>query len=421
MASNIGATEHHQFYGHRVFGTLSQLAVDQSGNANFTVGGTNRIYRTSFAYGEPYTVMVQFGIRWGINPAGYIFSRYAGTTLQGIRYNGSTGLQLIISNAVSRTLVVPGADEADVIVHWSMASDPLASGSMRSQVRAWNSNGSLIDGLDWTHADPNTSGSDCIFGAQVTGGSNSANADIFGAGILLHDTSEIQTRRDRISLPPAPTIDGDTAMEVPLPDDLTVFGQLDSAAGPTHWVAADAIAANNLLSVGPLVNKQWASPVPMLWGTIGTDPWFTVSPDGQSYVALPWLWRRPIPKTVNRVIVRAFVRSGRSSLTTENSVTLTAWSFSRNPGADSPEPLAAYSQSESFGPVNDTATGNPGRWVTFESVRISRTDNQLFSWLGISVEITGASASVQDCAILAVVIEPISDVETDAIAEVGFG
>lgn len=418
MPSNIGATEHHGFYGHSSAGDTSELATDLSGTSDFTDGST-WIYHSSFSPGTPCTVMLEFRIEWGASPAGYLFSRYSGTTRQGIRYNGTTGLQLLINNAVDRTLNVPGSGSDTVTIHWATADDPLSARS-RSQIRVWRSDGSLIVGLDWTHNEPDTAGTDCIFGAQVTGGTNGTGSTLYGAGYLLHDTSPIQVYRDRLSEASAPTLTGETSMEVPVPSSLTVFGQQDSAAGPTHWAAAQSVAASHLLTVGPLVNRQWVAPPALIWGVIGTDPWFTLSPDGVSYLCLGWLWRRPVPRSVSRVIVRAFVRSGRSGTTTENSVTMSAWSFDRQPGIDA-DPPAYYTASESFGPVNDTNTGTPGRWLEFQPIRIARTSNNRNTWLGLSVRVTGASGSVQNVAVLAVTIEPIAVVDSDAIAEVGLG
>lgn len=416
---NIGATEHHIFYGDDSTGSsLASLAVDDSGNGDFTVG-TDCIYSSSFASGDPCTIMVHFGIEFGSNPAGYIFNRYSGSTLMGIRYNGGSVIQLLISGSVAESLTVPSSGEYRVVIHWSMTDDPVNSGSKRSQVRAWvATSGDLIDGVDFTHSDPSVAGSDCIFGAQVTGGTNSAQVNWYGAGYLLHAIAPVQVRRDRIHENSAPTLTGDTAMEVPMPDWSSGFGEQDRSAGPTHWIGARAIAQNQLILVSPLVNKQWNSPSDITWTSLSSSAWWTLSPDGSSYLGLPFVWRRPVPKTVNYVLPRVFIQAGAGTGTV--TVDVTAWSHNRNPGIDDEEPLVGYSQTESFGPVNDTTGGNEGRWLTFDPVRISRDQTGLWSWFSISVEMsyTGSDPRFE---IRSVSFEPISDTDSDAIAGIGFG
>jgi hypothetical protein len=75
--------------------------------------------------------------------------------------------------------------------------------------------------------------------------------------------------------------------------------------------------------------------------------------------------------------------------------------------------------SDSFGPVNDLTSSNPGRWLELGIMDIVRTPNQNNTWLALSFEVTGPSATSQDVEVHAVVFDPISDVETDAIGEVG--
>lgn len=419
MPSNIGATEHHQFYG--TGSGAAAVAVDQSGNGNCTAGAT-WIYQSSFSHGEPYTVMVAAEFRPAGVAAGYLFARYNGTTLQGIRNNGSGGIQLLINNVVEQTVSVStGIGTYEMVIHWSMADDPV-SGRMRSSVRIWNGTaGTFIDGIDWTHDDPNVSGSDIIWNAQVTGGTNGGGATLTGAGVLLHETSEIQVLRDRITEAAAPTLEGDTAMQVPMPDLQTVFGAQDSAAGPTHWAAAGALEQNTLLNVGPLVNKQWEDPDAVLWSTIQNDAWWAPAPDGDSYLGIPWFWRRPVPKSVNKLRCRLYFRSEENSVVTNNSLTFRVWSCNRNPGVEAALPLESFSVSETFGPVNDAIGPDAGRWIEFDTLRIARTPNQANTWLAVSVEITGSSANTQDVEIHAVTIEPISDVDTDAIGGVELG
>lgn len=420
MPSNIGATEHHAFYG--TGSGAAAVAVDQSGNADCTAGAT-WIYQTAFAEADPCTIMVAADVDIGTDPAGYLFARYSGTTRQGIRSDGNGGLQFVVSNAIAQTLSIPrGIGVYELIVHWAMGDDPLNAGQSRSMVRVWRGDtGALIDGIDWTHATPSLAGTDLIWGAQVTNGTNGTGATLTGAGYLLHETSELQVLRDRVTSAAAPTLVGDTAMEVPMPDLQTVFGEQDSAAGPTHWVAAGALEQNTLLNVGPLVNKQWEDPDAVLWSTMQADPWWTVAPDGASYLGIPWAWRRPVPKSVNKLRCRAYVRTTENSVDTNNSLTLRVWSCNRNPGVDAALPLEPYSVSATLANVNDAIGPDPGRWLEFDTLRISRTPNQRNTWLAVSAEVTGSSANTQDVEIHAVVIEPISEVDTDAIAEVGLG
>lgn len=420
MPSNIGATEHHQFYG--TGNGAAAVAVDQSGNADCTAGAT-WIYQSSFSEGGPCTIMVSAFVIPGTDPAGYLFARYSGTTRQGIRSDGSGGLQLIVGNVVSQTITIPsGVGEYELVVHWSTAPDPLNLGQERSSVRAWDADsGAFLDGIDWTHDRLEIAGTDLVYGAQVTAGTNGTGVALTGAGYLLHETSELQVLRDRVTEAAAPTLVGDTAMEVPMPDLQTVFGEQDSAAGPTHWIAGGVLEQNTLLNVGPLVNKQWEDPVPVFWSGMQAGAWHTQAPDGSSYLGIPWLWRRPVPKSVNKLRCRIYFRSSEDSLNTNNTVSMTLWSCNRNPGVDTEQPLETYSVTESFGPVNDQPTASPGRWIDFDTLRISRTPNQANTWLALSFEITGSSAATQNVEVYAVIIEPISETDTDAIAEVGLG
>ncbi len=298
MPSNIGATEHHQFYGHGV--GAAAVAVDLSGNANMTAG-TDHIYQAAFGYGADCTVMVAIDLESGVTPAGHIFSRYgAGRTMQAIRYDGATGLQLILNDdPPSHTITIPS--DGEIVVSWSMTSDPLDPTNVRSEVRAWDADtGNFSDGVSWTHPEPpGLAGADIIWGAQVTAGTNSTGGTLQGAGFLLHGAGSVQVHRDRVSAAAAPTITGDTAMESTIPDVGSGFGDQDTPAGPTHYIGADAVVANHLLLVSPLVNAQWASPQAIPWTAMQASPWWTLSPDGSSYMGIPWVWRRPVPQVVN--------------------------------------------------------------------------------------------------------------------------
>lgn len=420
MPSNVGATEHHQFYG--TGSGAAAVAVDQTGNANCTAGATH-IYQSAFAQGRPCTIMVAADVDIGTDPAGYLFARYSGTTHQGIRSDGNGGLQLVVNNSIVHTLSIPrGIGTYELVAHWSMCDDPL-SALARSQVRVWNATtAGFLDGIDFTHNPPSLAGTDLVWGAQVPAGTNGTGATLTGAGYLLHETSELNVLRDRVTAAAAPVLTGDTAMEVPTQDWASNFGAQGRPAGPTHLVAASAVTANRLLTASPLVNYQWEDPEGHLFGGMSTSAWFTPAPTGSSYIGLYWTWRRPLPRTVNRVRVRAFVFSGNASdPDVENSVEITAWSCNRNPGIDSETALDYRSNSASFGPVNDTTSGAVGRWLDLGSVNIVRTASEEFTWLSLSAEVTGPSATSQEVALLAIVIEPWSETSTDADAVEGFG
>ena len=410
---NINATEHHQFYGSEP--GLPGLAFDASGNANCTAGAT-WMYQSAFAYGYPCTVMVGIALEAGVHPAGYIFARYSGTTRMGIRWNGSNGFQLVVNNAVARTLST--VSDGYYVFHWSMAEDPLNPGNVVSEVRCWDQTTGYQDGVTWSHTAPTLAGTDIIWGAQVTAGTNTTGGALFSAGYLLHDTSHLQVRRDMVIAPAAPALEGETAIEVPMPDALTVWGEQDSVAGPVHWVAADAVAANRLLLGSPLVNLQWDSPEAFDTDTISAHPWWIPAPSGSGYVGLPFTWRRPVPLTFNRVRVRVYFRGvfGASSAVL-HTYNLTVYSCSRRP--DSDEPMTVYSDTQGVGPINDWTTG-PGRWIEFDSVRVARTEDNSHSWFAVGFDVDpGVGEEFALFHVHAVVIEPLSVEDTDAIAEIG--
>lgn len=422
MPSNVGATEHHQFYG--TGSGVAAVAVDQSGNADCSVGESH-IYQTAFTPGDPCTVMGAFDVDIGVEAAGYYFSRYSGTTRQGVRSDGNGGLQLLLSNAVVQTLSIPrGIGTYELVFSWAMVDNPLTTGASdasRSMVRVWRGdNGAFLDGIDWSHATPSLAGTDVIWGAQVTGGANSTGATLTGAGYLLHETSELNVLRDRVTAAAAPTITGDTAMEVPMPDWAGNFGAQGRVPGPTHLRSAAAISWNRLQTASPLVNYQQEFNSAFNYGSMSAGAMFTLSPDGSSYLALPWLWRRPVPRTVNRLKCRVFVRSNGDG-PVENTVTVTAWSCNRNPGIESEESLDYRSTSDTFGPVNDNAPVSAGRWLDLGDLNIVRTGNQRYTWLALSVEVTGPSSAAQQNLIKAVVFEPWSETDTDADANEGSG
>jgi len=415
MASNIGATEHHQFYG--TGSGAAAVAVDLSGNANCTAGA-DYIYQSSFGYGVDCTVMVAITIEDGVEVAGYIFARYGGgQTLQGVRYDGSGALQLAVNNAIVHRLDL--SDDGEIVVSWSMVVDPLNASMVRSEVRIWNATtGAFDDGISWSHTEPaGLATADIIWGALATNGVASTGGTLRGAGFLLHGSGSVQVQRDRLTPAAAPTLTGETAMEHPMPSWSCNFGSQGRPAGPTHYVAAQAVAANSLMLVSPLVNVQWESPQSIPWTTMQSNAWWAEAPDGDSYMGLPWTWRRPVPQVVDHVRCRIFIETaveGGASST----VTVTVWSCNRNPGQDSATPLTAYSVTES---VTSAAADNPGVWLDFDDLRIARTQNGERTWLTVSIEATGAGASNLSVAIHAVTIDPLSIISTDAIGEVGNG
>lgn len=405
MASNVGPTEAHEFYGDGA--NAAAVATDLSGNANCTAGAGEWIYQSAFSPGEPCTVMVSADCNIGTDPAGYLFARYSGTTRMGIRSNGNGNLQFILSNVVSQTIGIPrGVGVYEVIVHWAMMDDPLNAGQSRSQVRVWDgTNTTFLDGVDWTHTTPSVAGTDLIWGAQVVGGTNTTGATLLGAGYLLHATSPLNVLRDRVTAAAAPTLTGDATIELPVPDFASGIGDQGRLAGPTHYTAAGALDADRLLMVSPLVNKQWEDADSINFTALGASPWFALSPDGTSALGIPFLFRRPVPSTVDQVKVRVFIAGG-SSLGSNVTVDVTAWSFSRNPVVAG-DPLVSDSDTQSFGPVNDTTSGNAGRWLEFDPITIAREDNEGFSWFGVSIEFTAGGGPNSDFTVRSITVEAL--------------
>ncbi len=413
MPSNIGPTEHHQFYG--TGAGSGSVRADQSGNQDAS-SGASHIYIEDFAYGAPSTVMVAIRLE---GSAGYIFSRYSGTTLQGIRYDGGTELQLVIANVVAQR--IDTAVGVEIAVSWSMTQDPLSPANLRSEVRAWNvESGAFVDGMSWTHPAPaGLAGSDIIWGAQVVAGTNGTGSELRGAGYLLHGAGSVQVHRDRVSMAAAPTLTGETAMEHPMPSWSSNLGVQDRPAGPTHYLAAQAVSANKLMLVSPLVNVQWHAPTLVPWAFMQSSAWWHLAPDGDSFIGLPWTWRRPVPQMVSHVRPRVFIESGvAEGPDTTSTINITVWSCNRNPGQNSAIPLTSHSVTETF---TDVAADSSGIWIDFDDLRISRTANGERTWLAVSIEASGVGAPNLGLSIHAVTIDPISLEETDALAEAGNG
>lgn len=412
MTSNIGPTEHHQFYGNGA--GAAEVAVDQCGIANMTAG-TDHIYTASFGYGADCTVMVAVQLESGVTPGGYIFARYDGDTLQGIRYNGTTSLQLIVDNSIARTITIPS--DGGHVVSWSMATDPTDPTRMRSEVRAFDADTELFsDGISWTHdVVPGLAASDIIWGAQVTAGTNGTGGELRGAGFLLHGAGSVQVHRDRVAELAAPTITGLAPIERTVPPWSSGFGAQDTPAGPTHYATADAVAANRLLTLSPLVNVQWEDAVVVPYAAMTAHPWWSIAPDGESYMGLPWTWLRPVPATVTHVSARAHVEIVSSSGATSFDVTL--WSFNRNPGADSEVPLESHSETVT---VTSAAAASPGLWLSFDDMRL-RLDEDSSTWLTISMVATGAGVAEVAIQVRAVTIDPLVIVDDAAVVEEGDG
>ncbi len=416
-------TEHHAFYG-----TTPSLNVDQTGTQDFISGGTY-IYRS----GSPLTVPCTVGVgvtmsNADLSTTGHIFSRTSS------RHNivliaGEIRLFYDITLVYSFAPSISATDH-DYWFHWSVAEDPRDSGTHWHEFRMWNvTDDELVEGVMFSTNAISLAERDIIFGANNTGGAAATTATLTTCSYLLHESPALSAYLSEVGSLTAPTISSELETPVPIPDGSSGFASQGRLSGPTHALAAASTQAFERRLLSPLVNKSWASPEQTdTFTNIQSDPWWRLSPDGQTWMSLAWLYRRKVPLTVDQVRFRIFVRSENlANSGSFNEVDIVAWSMNRPPGqlnldnpGFEPQPLVTYSATSTVVNVNDDTPSEIGRWVEIGPINVARGEDNETSYFTLSWRAYGTSSpTAQRLEIFSFIVDPVSSGSTDA--DIGLG
>lgn len=327
-----------------------------------------------------------------------------------------TDIDLVVNGSSVLTYTIQNIDgsNANYLVSWATEPNPLTTGaSDRSRSELWIYN---FDEDTWehevvTHAQQASSTEDLVFGGSAP------STDVFdgvisGARLSAGFHSSTETAETFVNTTPAPTLVGETRLEVPVPTRDTGIGDDGMPAGPIEAMVAKAIRSNDLLMAGAIVDEVCTGD----WGESST--WTMNDPASSSYVMhLEFLRRRQVPVSCNRLRVRVLVQQDG-----DGAEELSIRAYSANaPGpiskpANSPEDYVVYSVTEER--TADDGTGDTGgAWLTIGTTRVARDKTGCtYVWLGWDL------GSLNDVRIRAWKVEPFVDSDPSGpVSGGGFG
>lgn len=299
------------------------------------------------------------------------------------------------------------------LITWSTFYDA-AVGGIRHELAAY----SYADDV-WAHAQA-THWAGSIFADTLTVGSSYGGADAFDGGLSaitrfrigkrFHSTAEAAEDFVALTTPPAMTQVRRAAPLVPDRSSLDI-AQESAFAGPAYLWSGHAFEQSDRRLVSPLVNLRIHDPVSIRHDSASqatTEFWWRLAPGSTTmYLAVPYLFYRPVPGKVNRAHCRLHIRHTIEIGDETAEVRYRVYSMSGLPLVGEPVPMLTWRRTaQATCAVNHGGTGN-GEWLDLGALTLE-VDSWGMTWLAVGVEFDEDSPLVGDTRthIQAVTIEP---------------
>jgi hypothetical protein len=401
------------FYGVAATPTVAELATDLSQlGENATVVSGHLEATGSKWQAEDYRA-IEFVVDVGTSSSGFLFGH--GTTvteLHNLEIDSST-LTPTIGNTAQPTLTIPGltATPEECVINWSTEPNPLTTGAsdaQRSELSVYNAATGEFATSQWTHAAISTESATMYVLTDRAAGvdySDDCHAFRFSSG-RFHTFAE--TREDFVTLTTEPTPDYETRREpliVDLASDLAEVGQL---VGPVHAMAAADARQNDLILTGPIVNVAFNVPVYSLNNGSTRTQWKTLPPgetDDDWHLLGGAMFMRSVPRTVNKLRVRAHVESWSEE---SGTTSVRLYTMTRPPNAGD-SIVAKVPTLESFHTptlaIQDHSDGGDGgHWRDLGETSIARNP-QGMTWLAVAFK-SSVADGIGGIRIRALTIDP---------------
>jgi hypothetical protein len=400
-------------------GTYAQLATDLSQYAdNQTVAAWGH-YEPSPA--SRFNVTTSWTVEVVVEVDNTDTGRFFTYSNMSLRLSAGGAVEPILNGGVLTGITLPGigAGAARYVIAWATELNLLTTGAgdaLRTELRAWNTATGAYTQVTYTHAARTAGTADFIWWASSTGGanafSNSPEACRFSAGRFRSAT---ETAEDFVALTSAPTITGQSRIELVVPEPGSDLADASYFAGPVLASCAAAVSLADLRMLSPIVNESYLQRTTLSGsGLTGTpSQWKRIGPD-QDYTLLgSHLFSRRVPARVDRLKVRVQLQQWRTSGVTADEVHVRVWSMNRPPQpvgndvVDHDHALVLQTCHDSIATSHGSGA-SAGEWLDLGLLRVARNSRGR-TWLVVALWIENLSGAVANnrVRLQAVTIEPV--------------
>jgi hypothetical protein len=408
------------WFGDDPTGTPANLAVDESQVATNMTAAATWIYEAAPA--SRFNVLT----RWTMDAlvdmnntdTGRIWTQ-GGTGRWRISVAAgviSATLQIGAALVTVATLTLPGVSGSDerFLISWAAEPNPATTGAsdaLRTELRAWNITDGTYDQTVTTHGARDTETGAAVWGAGSTAGASPFTGVIYACrfGTAFHHSQTV--RESFLSNVAPPALLGESRREVIVPPKSTGLGDDGQLAGPLFLRAALDTRQRDLWLAGPLVNEQY-------WDLVDHDgdrsvsnlTWCIEDPDDANrYLYVAYLYRRPVPPSVNKVAARVFFQQYETIPGSPDDFTITLHSMSQpGPLYRPPTSPATYERHVASSGIMNEEHGSgatAGEWVDIGPCNVAR-DLQGYTYLCLGFESRNQAAN-QRWRIKALTINPV--------------
>lgn len=421
------------WFGDSATGLIAELATDESQNASNMTTGATWHYELSPATRfkvVDWTIDAVVGVDNTDTGRMFRHGALASSDLVQLRIAAGGIIEAVMSpggvatTVASLTLPSISGSDQDYLISWSCEANPLttgASNAYRTELRAWNLDTGEYTQTVSTHAvRAAPSNSNAIWWADSTAGGNPFTGTPYAGRFSTGFHHSTTVRESFVSNAATPVNYGETRKEIVVPPKSSGIGDDSHFAGPLFLRAALDTRQRDLWLAGPLVNEQF-------WDLVSHDgdrsnsnaTWTLLDPDlADRYLYVTYLYRRPVPPSVNKVSARVFFQQWRSDApAAPDEVHMTLHSMSQ------PGPLYKPTMSPAIYERHTSASGaltyehgsgaTAGAWVELGPTNIAR-DSEGFTYLCLGFRIVDGSSGItrQFWRVKSLVINPVFETQS---------
>lgn len=334
-----------------------------------------------------------------------------------VRVSATNAVEVAEGGVLLASVDLPsvGAVAKKYLIHWSQ--HPSDAGAVRSELAVYN-----FDSAEWAHAQATHLAGAASATDTLTVCAGLAGASAFSGGVAafysvrigrrFHSTAE--ALEDWVAETTPPTVT-QVRRSAPIVPDRTTLDLADdgSFAGPCYLWSGHAFEQSDRRLVSPLVNLRVQDPIrirPDSATAAATQAWWRLAPGSSDmYLALPYLFYRPVPGKVNRARVRIFVRQTIEIGTETAEVRYRCYSITGLPLVGEPVAALSYRRTAQATCTNHHGSAPNGEWLDLGELALE-VDGWGCTWLALGVDFDDDSPLVGDTRthIHAVTIEPFA-------------
>lgn len=398
---------------------IADLAVDLSQFADNQVAGATWTYEPSPA--SRFNVTTSWSAEVEVTLDNTDSGRFFTYSNMSLRLTAGGAVEPILNGGLTTGITLPGISGSDqnFVIAWATEPNELTTGAgnaLRTELRAWNTSTGAYVQTSYTHAVRTSGTADFVWWASNNAGANPFTgtpiACRFGAGRFRPAT---ETAEDFVALTSAPTITGQSRIELVVPEPGSDIADAGYYAGPVLSSCASAVALADLRMLSPIVNESLLQRTTLAGAGLTGAPtrWSRPGPDPDYTILGAYMFSRRIPARVDRLKVRVHLQQWRTAPATADRVHVRVWSMNRPPqpvGNDITDHDHAL-RVQTVGDSIATSHGNgasAGQWLDLGLLRVARNSRGR-TWIVIGLDIEDLSGAVANnrVRLQAITVEPV--------------